>query len=81
LGKKVNSIDYRAIAQNLRSVLLQDGKPVNPAIRAKIGCRLAALLEVDPDQPLAEILAQLERKWQQDGLLRDHSGFMGRREE
>jgi hypothetical protein len=63
------AIDYKAIVDELRRRLLNSDN----GIKDKIRCRLAGLLDTDPNTPLDVVISELDEKWRQDGLIQERN--------
>ena len=72
----VSTIDFKTIVEELRTRLVSSGsdhKIGDKIIRDKIRSRLADLLDTDLDAPIDVVVAKLDAKWRQDGLIQEHS--------
>ena len=66
----VPTINYKAIVEEMRERLQQpsDDESQEP-IYAAIRCRLAILLDVEPQISMEALIDRLSEKWERDGLL------------
>lgn len=70
----VSTIDFKAIVEELRTRLVSSGSDPeigDKTIRDKIRCRLADMLDTDLDAPIDVVVAKLDERWRQDGLIQE----------
>jgi hypothetical protein len=67
----VPTVNYKAIVEEMRERLKQptDDDEAQEQVYAAIRCRLAILLDVEPQLSMDALIDRLTEKWKRDGLL------------